>query len=553
MLFEGVPVLKSALDRIVHLEKCSRALSRSSLQIPLSLLLLLDAQLGWIGGSRRSQEGLPSTLFSYMESLLGVLLLTQGLLNAFSYFFPMFRREKIPLTAGQMTRLGLSKGSLGFKLLLNPSPSKTASGNPTFSPLEGSFILNKETSSANNSLNSSSWMFTPYSPHALLKTSSPASSASKETKEESRRDFKRSHFYHESSLNSSINDEKSLTEYLRDFSAWEKSSQSLLLSSGMPGKADTSTPGNSFWKSSPGSPSSPSGMDYSPILKKYSYQLASQPPPQPLKVVSSSSPEPSSSDASKNTTSPLREISSASRQLRVDPLRLVQMTENLRLWISQTVLSRVVQEIDSTNKALSRLGLSDCKIGEVGLEKIKKNSLFHFSNIPSLCTLVPFLEVSSHQEYLVGRLRELVKGGALGSYRWNAGGSYKGVEWSDKFVTDAEIIMHCVASYLDSRLPPNYDYIEGDGRAFSSVYYFEKPPEPKKIPSVGVAIVQSPQKPPYYYLQFKDKMLELEPGRNNLFHVLLMFMHHIKTKEDGMVGRINFGLSGVNILWVLDS
>uniref|UniRef100_A0A8C5NY78 Transmembrane protein 209 n=1 Tax=Jaculus jaculus TaxID=51337 RepID=A0A8C5NY78_JACJA len=39
-------------------------------------------------------------------------------------------------------------------------------------------------------------------------------------------------------------------------------------------------------------------------------------------------------------------------------------------------------------------------------------------------------------------------------------------------------------------------------------------------------------------------------GRNNMFHTLLMFLYVIKTKESGMLGRVNLGLSGVNILWI---
>jgi hypothetical protein len=41
-------------------------------------------------------------------------------------------------------------------------------------------------------------------------------------------------------------------------------------------------------------------------------------------------------------------------------------------------------------------------------------------------------------------------------------------------------------------------------------------------------------------------------GRNNLFHTLILFLHYIKNKEGGVLGRINFGVSGINILWVID-
>ena len=38
--------------------------------------------------------------------------------------------------------------------------------------------------------------------------------------------------------------------------------------------------------------------------------------------------------------------------------------------------------------------------------------------------------------------------------RWNGGGSFRGREWSEKegLPSDAEIVMHCVAAYFDSRV-----------------------------------------------------------------------------------------------------
>ena len=37
------------------------------------------------------------------------------------------------------------------------------------------------------------------------------------------------------------------------------------------------------------------------------------------------------------------------------------------------------------------------------------------------------------------------------------------------------------------------------------------------------------------------RKLELSPGRNNLFHTLLLFLHHIKSKEGGMLDTVNLG------------
>ena len=88
-------------------------------------------------------------------------------------------------------------------------------------------------------------------------------------------------------------------------------------------------------------------------------------------------------------------------------------------------------------------------------------------------------------------------------------------------------------------------------------------------------IVQTAQKPPHFLIQLNSKeprsssstsnsqsgnsssnnaeSLEVGAGRNNLFHALLLFLHLIKTEEHGMLGRINFGSSGINVLWVLEN
>ena len=91
----------------------------------------------------------------------------------------------------------------------------------------------------------------------------------------------------------------------------------------------------------------------------------------------------------------------------------------------------------------------------------------------------------------------------------------------------------------------------------------------------GFVIVQASQKPPHFILQINSKnatsskpmnihptstnaslknveTMDISPGRNNLFHALLLFLHLIKTREEGMLGRMNFGASGINVLWVLD-
>ncbi len=273
----------------------------------------------------------------------------------------------------------------------------------------------------------------------------------------------------------------------------------------------------------------------------------------------------------------------------IEPLELVSWMENLRMWISQTILKRLVVEMDETNEQLIKLGLKEVLLGETGLEKvIKASRLPHvISSIPTLPRLLSFLELCHDQDYLVSRVRELACGGAMSGYRWNAGGKYKGVEWSaDRGLpTDAELLMHCVNCYFDARLPP----VEGviDGRVFSTLHFVKETPTVKSIaalttasigqltrgiaqsasemssssptaPSSSFAIIQTASRPaaPHFALRVGEgsqrHRLEVSPGRNNLFHTLLLFLHHVKTKEHGVLGRINLGRSGLNVLWVIE-
>ena len=56
--------------------------------------------------------------------------------------------------------------------------------------------------------------------------------------------------------------------------------------------------------------------------------------------------------------------------------------------------------------------------------------------------------MSTDQTYLVTRLRELAGTGAMSRFRWSGGGD----NWSDRLATDSEVVLHCVATYMDTRL-----------------------------------------------------------------------------------------------------
>ena len=94
---------------------------------------------------------------------------------------------------------------------------------------------------------------------------------------------------------------------------------------------------------------------FSMISRRTVYQLSS--PPTKLTSAGHDSP------ADKAQTEIL------SQRLGVDPMRLVAWNENLRIWITQTILKPLVSELETVNLSLPKNGVSDCKIGESPLDR----------------------------------------------------------------------------------------------------------------------------------------------------------------------------------------
>lgn len=230
--------------------------------------------------------------------------------------------------------------------------------------------------------------------------------------------------------------------------------------------------------------------------------------------------------------------------------QLDRWVENLRKWINQTILARLASEVDSVNSTLQRLGSSDLRVGEASQSTLRQVSLSKGPQVPTLAALLPYLDLSPNQEYLVQRIKELSKGGCMSGFRWNGGSSnYKGKPWGDYLPTDSAIVLHMFCTYLDSRLPPDPRF--PDGKTFTS-QFFSKAPDKPHTGKDTLCIHQSSLFPPHYKVVVGEAVWDLPKGRNNLFYALLLFLHHIKTKHGGMLGRISLGLSGVNLLWVVD-
>ncbi|KAM6301855.1 transmembrane protein 209 isoform 1-T1 [Podargus strigoides] len=300
------------------------------------------------------------------------------------------------------------------------------------------------------------------------------------------------------------------------------------------GSSDSSSPSSSptFWNYSR------SIADHAQILRKFQYQLASR----------SQAPSAHKDEADLSSKQAAEEVWARVTMNRQLLHHMDSWTAKFRNWINETILVALVQEMESVSTQLRRMGCPELQIGEASISSLKQAALVKAPLIPTLNALVQYLDLTPNQEYLFERIRELSQGGCMSSFRWNRGGDFKGRKWDTDLPTDSSIIMHVFCTYLDSRLPPHPKY--PDGKTFTSQHFIQTPDKPDTSNENVFCIYQSSVNPPHYELVYQRHVYNLPEGRNNMFHTLLLFLYIIKTKESGMLGRVNLGLSGVNVLWI---
>ncbi|KAM6095832.1 transmembrane protein 209-like [Chlamydotis macqueenii] len=132
--------------------------------------------------------------------------------------------------------------------------------------------------------------------------------------------------------------------------------------------------------------------------------------------------------------------------------QLDSWTIKFRNWISETILVPLVQEIESVNSRLRRMGAPELQIGVASIRTLKEAALFKAQLFPTLKTVVRYLDLTPNQTYLVQRIKALSQERYLSSFQWNRGGDFKGRRWDSSLPTDSSIIMHLFSTYLDCKL-----------------------------------------------------------------------------------------------------
>lgn len=237
--------------------------------------------------------------------------------------------------------------------------------------------------------------------------------------------------------------------------------------------------------------------------------------------------------------------------------KLSNYVANLKMYIHKTILEPLVHAIDDTDKAFEQRGFTDMKIGHVGIERLKKiassnQQLIQF--VPTLPKLLPFLELTTNQEFLVQRIRELAKGSCLKNYKFTSS-SYDPSNQNDHKPNDAGILFHLFCCYLDSQLQPlpeisrpfyNRYVIIGDSKKTNVDHYVK---EATRNKSKCAILCSNPITPKFNFVT--DKIHGSSHDRNNLFYVIIQFLFHLKS--DGMMlETVSLGKSGLNLINVIE-
>jgi len=463
-------------------------------------------------------------------SCLVFLFLINALVDLFRFARPMISRgPAIELTEAEQKLLGVSPLDLAFKLATPPKASPSPHGltfkhraSPSLSPnssfvgLGASPLRSTTPSSLNQSLTNTSLGSLP---------STPQPQKSPESTLNQRRSLSKI-----VAMDETISDHATLQEYLKEHEAQERMNRFSLPESSPDNNLNTS-----FW--SPSRTSALSIADTASVLRKYQYQLASKSPQTTKNQGASDDPDNPNAITAEDVLA----------KYEVNDEAMMLWTMNLRNWISETIISPLVKEIETKNDKLRRTGHSDSLIGEAGLATIKRVAALDPSL--DLNLLSPYLEIHDNQEYLVKRLRALSKGGCMSAYIANGGDAFKDKPWSEALPTDSAIVLHMFTTYLDSQLPITSFY--PDLKAFSKQHILKSPEKPNLTKKENLMIYQSSLMPPAFKVVVGEAVYDVAKGHNNLFYAVVLFLLHVKNVEHGVLGKINLGLTGLNVLNIL--
>jgi hypothetical protein len=91
-------------------------------------------------------------------------------------------------------------------------------------------------------------------------------------------------------------------------------------------------------------------------------------------------------------------------ELGISRENLVRWTENCRRWLSETVVAPVAAEVAKINQTLSKGSAPTIEIGAASTSALRRECRRRGPQVPTLHLVLPYLELSAKQGYLVQRI-----------------------------------------------------------------------------------------------------------------------------------------------------
>ncbi|UJR13953.1 hypothetical protein I4U23_000956 [Adineta vaga] len=228
------------------------------------------------------------------------------------------------------------------------------------------------------------------------------------------------------------------------------------------------------------------------------------------------------------------------RKVRIDGPQLFVLRENMRKWLTKTILIPLASDIENINRSLIALGHTDIVIGKTTTNEIKSfiRSCTNSTLVTQLNKILPTFDIHSNQEYILSRIQILART-YMADFNWKSG-----------VITDAELVFNLFCIFFDQRLTPDPRYL--DGKVFRGNYVVRQA-QLSNTARYPTAIFVYQEKPPVYKVLSNAEIHDVPAGDHNLLDSLLLFVECMNSTRNGHIRSLNLGTSGVDILWTISS
>jgi hypothetical protein len=170
--------------------------------------------------------------------------------------------------------------------------------------------------------------------------------------------------------------------------------------------------------------------------------------------------------------------------------------------------------------------------------KTRRSGLTRDSHLPSLhlirerVQLERYLRAGSdgNELYVLERLRQLSVHRYLSSLRWDAGDEKS---WNSSKPSDAKILMYFYLAYMDILLP-----VQHLGQNPFTDNHFLELDESREMRG-RLLIVFKKANPPHFEIWNGQELWNVAPGRNNIFHSIVLMLYAVKKTKQGHLAGID--------------